>query len=73
MYGLDTQDGFDLKGKIEHLTTTYWYSPSRSLYIEDTLYTVSSNLIKMNEIDNIENEINVIDLRPKGQIIEFVK
>ena len=73
VYGLDTQDGFDLKGKIEHLTTTYWYSPSRSLYIEDTLYTVSSNLIKMNEIDNIENEINVIDLRPKGQIIEFVK
>ena len=75
VYGLDTQNGFDLKGKIDHAESKHSYLPSgpRSLYIDDVLYTVSANLIKMNDLDNIENEINSIDLGPKGQIIEYLK
>lgn len=73
VYGLDTQDGFTLKGKIDHLESMRsWDYNARSLYINDILYTVSTNMIKMNELDNVNNEINAIDLKPSGGLIEYL-
>jgi len=66
--------GFTLKGKISHLNETdetqdedYWprydYSAQvrRSLYMDDVLYTISSRMIKMNDLADLI-EINKIDL-----------
>ena len=75
VYGLDAQDGFELKGKIDHSESLNAYLPSgpRSLYIGDVLYTVSANLIKMNDINSIEDEINSISMGPSGKIIEYLE
>ena len=50
--------GFVFKGKITHLESgmsiyeeTYWVT--RSLYIEDVLYTISSRKIKLNVLDDL--------------------
>ena len=73
VYKLSLEDGFELKGKITHLTDDseddefYWYrcsSPSyitRSLYINDVLYTVSNSMVKMNDLHDI-GELNNISL-----------
>ena len=65
-----TEKGFELKGKISHMEgqeTDYYYygSPNavrRSLYMDDVLYTVSMKKIKMNDLNNIDNEINSVKL-----------
>ena len=64
-------DGFSYKGRITHMDVDqqgeywyYWNSPSaisRSLYIGNVLYTISSNLVKMNNLDTLD-EINIIEL-----------
>jgi uncharacterized secreted protein with C-terminal beta-propeller domain len=47
------------------LRSGYWFesdlSVERSLYIEDTLYTISGGMIKMNDLDNL-SEIGRVDL-----------
>jgi uncharacterized secreted protein with C-terminal beta-propeller domain len=64
VYNLNTEDGFELKGKINHEEDTksvkdnsyYYYGSSqikRSLFIDDTLYTISDNMIKLNELGNL--------------------
>lgn len=75
VYGLDTQNGFGLKGKIDHSESKNSHLPlgPRSLYIGDVLYTVSANLIKMNDLNDVENEINSISLGPTGQIMEYLR
>lgn len=67
-------DGFEYKGRITHMDNTdfqnekygYWYwgstgSITRSLYIDNILYTISDKMIKMNDLDDL-SEINSIDL-----------
>jgi uncharacterized secreted protein with C-terminal beta-propeller domain len=66
-------DGFEFKGRITHLDeddllkTSYWgYYGSkavhRSLYIDDVLYTISDSMIKMNNLDDL-NEIKNVELK----------
>ena len=70
VFGLTPEDGFELKGKISHFEGNedeywYWNSPSavrRSLYMDDVLYTISAKYIKMNDMDDIKEEINEIKL-----------
>lgn len=75
VYGFENNK-FVEKGKIAHYiwenNYNVQYMQSRSLYIDDTLYTVMDGSIKMNELDNISNEINTITLTPSGGIIEFL-
>ena len=69
VYNLDLEQGFKLKGKISHLDSTdynkggYGYGGGRNiqrlLYVEEDLYTVSSELIKVNDLT---------DLKEKGQL-----
>jgi uncharacterized secreted protein with C-terminal beta-propeller domain len=68
------KEGFVLKGRITHNPSEgefkksglyfYYYSPysiKRSLYIENTLYTISDKLIKANALPNLE-ELKSISL-----------
>ncbi|WKT57843.1 beta-propeller domain-containing protein [Candidatus Nitrosotenuis chungbukensis] len=74
VFGINPSDGITLKGMISHSNGTgYDYSmPSRSFYIGDTLYTVSSNLIKMNDLSDL-HEINELKLRDTAKIVQYVK
>ena len=76
VFGISTDDGFSLKGKVEHASSNnyYWYGyGSRSFYIGDVLYTVSPSLMKMNELNNIGHEINQIELDNTGKIIPYLE
>ena len=64
--------GEGLKDRLEHGDEVknseddyYWYdygdSIKRTLFIEDVLYTISDNFVKMNSLDDL-SEINVIEL-----------
>lgn len=46
--------------------------PARSMYIEDTLYTVMDGSIKMNDLTNISNEINQINIGSTGGLIPYI-
>lgn len=67
-------DGFEYKGRITHVSDdekleneNWWYWPetnsyiSRSLYIEDILYTISNKMVKINNLDDL-SEITSIEL-----------
>ncbi|MCD4699739.1 MAG: beta-propeller domain-containing protein [Phycisphaerae bacterium] len=73
VYNLNLEDGFDLRGKVSHIEDDSTYAKSgyrlgdyndhvrRSLYIDDVLYTISNNKIKLNDLDDLE-ELNVVEL-----------
>ncbi len=73
VYDVSLNDGFDLRGRITHMDNDdellksgyYWgggsSSVTRSLYIGDVLYTFSDDMVKMNNLDTLE-EINSVDL-----------
>ncbi|MDD5337085.1 MAG: beta-propeller domain-containing protein [Candidatus ainarchaeum sp.] len=65
VYNLTLDGGFQLKGRITHMNESdfnkygyYYYdngdSVKRSLYIGNTLYTISDNKIMANSLDNLE-------------------
>ncbi|MBL7054137.1 beta-propeller domain-containing protein [Candidatus Woesearchaeota archaeon] len=74
VFNLDLDDGFKLKGRITHVEDKekfkksgyYWYGSGenvkRSLYMDDVLYTISDSKIKMNDLDDIDDEINEVKL-----------
>ena len=66
VYNINLTNGFDLKGVITHETNesrnSYYYSNLlRGLYINNNLYTVSKNMIKVNDLNNLNliNELNI--------------
>jgi uncharacterized secreted protein with C-terminal beta-propeller domain len=71
VFKLNLQDGFVLKGKITHANETavdeskYYYSYDtqihRSLYMDDTLYTVSGSIVKANDIASMA-DISKVEL-----------
>jgi len=76
VFGVDPNEGFTLKGTVDHFNDTggYYYiygtQGSRSFYIGDVLYTVTlNNVIKMNDLQSIE-EINSLDIGSSGGIIK---
>ena len=76
VYGLDTVNGFSLKGTISHSTGDdswpYQNNGPRSFYIEDVLYTVSDSYLKMNNVSDI-SEINSIKLDERtGGFVEIL-
>ncbi|TLX89669.1 MAG: hypothetical protein E6K93_06355 [Thaumarchaeota archaeon] len=74
VFGVDPVKGFTLRGIVEHYNgTSYDYSfGSRSFYIDDSLYTVTSGLMKINDLGNIKNEISQIKLEDTGAIIKYL-
>ena len=72
VYHLDSETGFQLKGKITHIDDPetlmksgyYWYdnadSVQRILYIDKNLYTVSPGKVKATDMDTMEALNSVI-------------
>lgn len=73
VYNINLDEGFNLKGKITHYENDeafkkagyYFYggeqSITRSLYMDNTLYTFSPTMIKANDLDNLD-EISSVKL-----------
>jgi inhibitor of cysteine peptidase len=73
VYNVNLEDGFNLKGKITHYENDeafkksgyYFYggdkSISRSLYMDDVLYSFSPSMIKANDLNTLD-KINSVDL-----------
>lgn len=73
VFDITIEGGIELKGSIAHDLETeeehediyhYWdygNSIKRTLYIEDVLYTISDNVVKMNSLDDLR-EINSVEL-----------
>jgi inhibitor of cysteine peptidase len=71
VFHISTDAGLRLEGKITHIENLsdleqdyYFYSPfsvTRSLYIDDVLYTISDAKIKMNSLENLDyiNEVQL--------------
>ena len=69
VYNINLTDGFKLKGVITHenIKDKYYklYNNSRmlrGLYIDDNLYTVSENYIKINRLENLQ-EVNQLKIK----------
>ncbi len=73
IYNIDPKNGFRLQGRITHISEEdyqkagdAWYmsekNVQRIIYINNTLYTLSPNLIKAHQISNLQ-EISSIPLR----------
>ncbi|WP_418791539.1 beta-propeller domain-containing protein [Phosphitispora sp. TUW77] len=73
IYNLDLIDGFALKGKITHIPELEmfqagngWYNSNKNveriIYIGDTLFTISSAMIKAHDI-NLMVELNSLEIR----------
>jgi uncharacterized secreted protein with C-terminal beta-propeller domain len=77
VFGVNPDSGFVLRGTVEHGTGVsgyYWYGSSknevkRSLYIGDTLYTLSSAKILANPLDTINTTVATIELGGKDEIL----
>lgn len=76
VFGVDADDGFSLKSKIEHFSGTndfYFYGiqGSRSFYIGDVLYTMTlNNLLKMNDLRDF-SDLGELDIGSTGGIIKY--
>jgi len=75
VFDISIDDGIIFSGNISHDYETqqeseeeneyyYWYDSSnsikRTLYIDDTLYTLSDNMVKMNNIETLEEINNIV-------------
>jgi uncharacterized secreted protein with C-terminal beta-propeller domain len=75
VFGVTPERGFDLRGTVEHSTSGgyAWYgSPydvKRSLYIGDTLYTLSQKQILANSLSRINTTIATIQLPGGGDVL----
>jgi uncharacterized secreted protein with C-terminal beta-propeller domain len=75
VFGVSPERGFDLRGTVEHSTSGgyAWYgSPNevkRSLYIGDTLYTLSQKQILANSLSRINTTIATIQLPMGGDVL----
>ena len=64
VYGIDLDNGFQLRGRITHLTpeqmrksgysADYNKSVRRILYAGNTLYTLSESMLKANDMNSLE-------------------
>ena len=61
-----TEDEISLRGLVDHAKANSWSGVERSLYIEDLLYTKSPNLLRINEISNLD-AVKDIELKPASK------
>jgi hypothetical protein len=60
VFKLSPANGFTLQGQVSHQTTDsnqyWWYNDdaiNRSLYIGNTLYTISNGIVQLNSLDDL--------------------
>ena len=74
VFDLDT-DGFNVKGVVTHLEDNlnyYGMENARTFYIDDVLYTVSKEYLKMNSFNDLK-EIKSIKLENTGKFIKYLE
>lgn len=83
VYGLDLREGFTLKGKLTHLTSSEmedllrngyanWEKTiQRIIYMGNTLYTVSQGAVKANDLGSALKELNFIELAGSLYNLEY--
>ena len=73
VYNLNLEDGFKEIGRITHMDDDdeilkagyypdYSTSITRTLYIDDYLYTISQSMVKINSLDDL-NKLNALELQ----------
>ena len=68
VYNINLEEGFKLKGTITHENKkdkySYYYNTRllRGLYIEDNLYTISEDYIKVNRLEDLQ-EVNQVKIK----------
>ena len=75
VFDMDITNEISLKGTISHSINDskyYGMSNARTFFIDEILYTVSDEFLKMNLIENL-NEINLIKLENTGKFINFME
>ena len=74
VFGIDAENGINIKGTITHSEDSRYYGMgnARTFYIDDVLYTVSEQHLKMNDFDSLE-KINSIKLENTGKFIEYME
>ncbi|NNL59265.1 MAG: copper amine oxidase, partial [Nitrosopumilus sp.] len=75
VYDLNSSEGFNLKGTITHSAEDnryYGMSNARTFYINDVLYTASTDYLKMNDMDDLKG-INAIKLENTGKFIDYLE
>jgi uncharacterized secreted protein with C-terminal beta-propeller domain len=73
VFGIDENKQLELRGLIEHKAGDYYgMQGSRSFYINDTLYTVTPSLIKMNDLNSMEevNQVSLAGTEPPVSLLE---
>ena len=74
VFDIDARDGLSLRGTISHNSEQHGSADidaARTFYIEDVLYTVSWEHLRMNSFDDLE-AINSISLENTGGLVEFL-
>ncbi|MDD1656271.1 MAG: beta-propeller domain-containing protein, partial [Methanomicrobiales archaeon] len=76
VFGVNPDEGFTLTGKVRHLPGdgaegSYWWTGAvmRSLYIDDTLYTVSRDLVVASDLADLSKPVAEIELPSGPQIL----
>lgn len=74
VFSVSPSKGIDVKGTVEHCCESDKYYGSntvrRSLYIDNVLYTISSQKIVMSDLNDLEEPIGEIDLPGQGVILQ---
>ena len=74
VFDMDTTNGISLKGTISHSINDsryYGMGDARTFFIDEILYTVSDEFLKMNLVENL-NEINLIKLENTGRFVDYM-
>ena len=75
VFDMNITNEINLKGTISHSINDsryYGMSNARTFFIDEILYTVSDEFLKMNLIENL-NEINLIKLENTGKFIDYME
>ena len=75
VFDIDSSNGIDIKGTVTHSAEDsryYGMGNARTFYIDDVLYTVSEQYLKMNQFDDLE-DINSIKLENTGMFIDYLE
>jgi uncharacterized secreted protein with C-terminal beta-propeller domain len=76
VYNVTLADGFSERGRVSHgdssgdsySCSNWWTNPDsrvkRSIIMDDFVYSISSTLLKVNHLDNLESDVAVVDLPP---------
>ena len=70
VFSVSVEDGLVLRGRITHQDDAWLdssYYVKRSLYINDVLYTISDELVKMNDLESLD-EIGEVALSPPYEV-----